>query len=153
MNDKEFLLNCLAICAPEIQKSFIKGQNNIDALLKIHDLVSKSKMNEFIGKENIRQARSLAESEDNLKNASQKYQDIRDQFKDLETCATDEGVFDVFYSTRLNGKISKDDAQKMIESKFKQAKGNFGSQQSKYFTKFINYHVNADARVLGREIG
>ena len=151
---KDFLLTCLAICEKDIQEEYFKGEDKEEALLKIHQFVCKLKSVEQTGKENIRQARNIAEQEDKLKLKAQRYQQMKDQYAFLRQCATDEIVFDKYYATMLQGKVGKDEAKNMILAKYNESRQNFETRKSNYFGDFVRYQVAEGVRVgEGEKVG
>ena len=148
---KDFLLTCLAICEKDIQEEYLKGEDKKDALLKIHQLVCKSKGCSNAGKENIRQARSIAEGEDKLKLKAQRYQQMKEQYAFLKKCATDENVFDEYYGTMLKGRIGEAEARQMIALRYNESRQNFATRQSNYFKEFVSHQVAEDVRMITSE--
>lgn len=150
--DKEFVKYSLAVCDKDIQKTYLKGKNNIDRILAIHKMVVLKKAEDFSGKENIRTARSVADGADSLRIRQQKYIESKDQYQYLFSCIKNEDVFNVFFQ-RLQGRLSKDMAKNMLLSKFSDIREKFRIGQDKYLEFFIKHQVIEDARINYSKVG
>lgn len=145
--EKKFMLSCLAICQKPIQIAFMNSKSNEEALIKIHEFSVSAQEKNTLFKENIRAARSLAEVADSLRINSQKYKENKDQFEYLVSCLNDEEVFDVFYK-RLEGRLGKNEAKKMIEMRYPESEKIFLAKQDKYFDFLTKYFIKEDTRLL-----
>ena len=145
---KTFLKNCLAICQKPFQVAYIRADNNIDALFAFHKIAVADRENGSAEKENIRVARSIANTEDVLKQRTQKYVESKDQYDYLLSCMTDDDVFDVFYHQRLEGRVQKEQARQMLSLRFPETQQNFLAKQDNFFNLFTMCHVIEDSRML-----
>ena len=147
--NEEYLKNCLAICCKEIQLCYLKGNDDAERIILIHNLISQKIAKDFQGKENIRKARALADACDAIKIQAQKYIESKKQYDYIHSCITEEDVFERFYKN-IEGRLTKDSAKQMLEVKFIDIKEKFLKKQEKYLDFFINYQISEDARVIGQ---
>ena len=146
-DSNEYLTTCLAVCCRDFQTTFLKQNNALDKLLSVHELVVNKFAKDKNGKENIREARRLADIEDSMKIKSQTYKELKDSLDYLKACLTEEDVFNRFYKNFEN-RMDESAVKTMLKSKYDENKKGFLEKQSKYFDLFLDYQIKEDSRLI-----
>ena len=143
--EKEFLKTCLAISDKKFQNAYLAAKcDNLEALLMIHNMVVEKGIVAPEKKENIRQARKLAEEDFRLQKYSKEYKFCKETLETLLPLKIDEIVFEGFCRRSCS---SKEILKRNLDNQFAVVMSNFLNCQDKLFTKFIDCYVKEDSRL------
>ena len=142
--EKSFLLNCLAICDPKIQKAYLlSSKDNLKTLFNVHSIVVAPKEVKNILKESIFEARKDDEAGYKLQLLfSDKYKEDKENIEVVLPLLTDDKVFGDY--CKNFGITNKAGVKATISERFK----NLFAVQERRLEKFTNYYVNTDSRIL-----